>query len=320
MKARILVVLGVIFLGTAVQAQYYIPKSPLQLPPGSLSEKAIADKIMNTRKLYTSIEIDELRVQIKRSNNAVDKRITVLKNEMTNLFMDKQELLKLKDIKKIKEHIKEKKQNREDIKKEIEQDLANISYKGLYAVVLQEVDPFASKESLAEQAERLLAPRAIEDLNGMFISSLSIVKDFTLLKDHIQATISGEMDIVKQYISRTFDNRSKFLCLVKVNVSPLKKPLKAEKPAADSEVNYVLVDLITTFDYQIPLQNQEVPASEISNIEFEVSSSSEVIVGENRTATRRQSEILKRGKANLQDVDDEITQLESSLTNRSQLL
>jgi len=307
-------------LATGVFSQYFEPTSPLQFEKINIEKSTISRKIAATKILFTISDIDELKLQIRKNNNAVDNKISVIKNQLTNVFMDKQELLKLVDIKKMEEQITVKEKSRGEIKGQIQQDLANIVYQGLYLVLLNDVDPFASKEQLSAQAEKLLAPQAIEDLNGVFISSLTEVQDNKLLFDQIKATISGEMGIEKQFISKTIANRTKFLYLAKINVAPLKKALAATKPAASSVVKHLLVNFLNEPNYQTKLQQVGIPAEDIKNINFEVSSSLEVINTSNSTASRRQQQIMSLGNANLKKVDDEIVELKNNLTNRSVLL
>jgi len=250
----------------------------------------------------------------------VDNQIAIIKNQMTGMFMDKQELLKLVDIKKMEEQITVKEKSRNDIQGQIQQDLANIVYYGLYGVVLNDIDPFAPKEQLLEQAEKLLAPIAIEDLNGVFVSSLTVVQDNKLLLDQIKATISGQMGIEKQYISRTIANRTKFLYLVKVNVAPLKKAIAATMPYTASATRHLTLNFLSDYDYQTRLRQEGIPDAEIKEIESEVSAAREVINSSNAMSTRRQQQIMGQGNANLNKVDEEIAELKNSLANRSRLL
>ncbi|MDZ7400911.1 MAG: SUMF1/EgtB/PvdO family nonheme iron enzyme [candidate division KSB1 bacterium] len=316
----ILILVAILIITTSLFSQYYEPLSPLVFDRTSIEKNAISRKIAATRKLYTPIDIEELKIQIKKNNNAVDNQIALIKNQMTGVFMDKQELLKLVDIKKMEEQIALKEKSRSEIKAQIQQDLANIVYYGLYLVVLNDIDPFASKEQLSSQAEKLLAPIAIEDLNGVFVSSLTVVQDNKLLFDQIKATISGEMGIEKQYISRIIANRTKFLYLVKVNVAPLKKALAATTPYLPTGSNHVTVNFLTEYDFQARLKLAGIPEAEIKEIEAEVSSAREVVNSSNAMSTRRQQQIMAQGNANLKKVDDEIAELKNSLANRSRLL
>ena len=319
MKRIFTIVLLLCTFSTA-QPQYYKPENPLVFKRNQITPAAISQKIRQTRAFFSTLDIDELKPKIKRNNNEVDNQISILKNKMSNAFMDKQELLKLKDISKIKERITEMEKNRKKIKQEIQQDMANIGYQGLYVVVLKNIDILDSKEKFAQKAERLLAPQAVEDLNGVFISSLTVVKNNKLLTDKIKSAISGEMSIEKQYIATTIDRRSKFLYLVKVNVSPLKKAIKTSSGGATPAQNYLAINLLADYNYKSKLQTFDVPDEDIKKIEFEANSSRESINLANSTAYRRQQQILERGHDNLQKMDKEIDELKKSLYNRSDVL
>jgi len=301
-------------------SQIYQPQSPLVFDKSSIKKSVMSQKISSERVSFTSLDIDELRIQIKRNNIEVENQIAILKNKMTNIFMDKQELLKLVDIKKMQEQIKVKEQSRKNIEKQIKQDLENITFKGLYLVLLNDIDMWASKGKLSDQVEKLLAPIAIEDLNGVFVSSLTVIKDNRMLTDRIKAVISGEMTVEKQYIFKAINNRSKFLYLIKVSVAPLKKSLSAKKDYTEKSSKHLVINLLSDYNYKTKLQNAGVSADEIKNIEFEVKYSKSVIEGSNNTSSRRQQQIIRNGFSNLSKIEAEIKQLKTRLANRSSFL
>jgi len=320
MNKIILVLICSLLISTPIFSQYYEPQSPLVFEKNRIQKSTIGQKISDERKLFNPLDIDELKIQIKKNNNAVDNQISVLKNKMTNIFMDKQELLKLVDIKKMQEQITVKQKSRKDIKGQIQQDLKSIVYQGLYLVVLKNIDPWSSKEKLAQQAEKLLAPTAIEDLNGIFISSLTVIKDNRLLKDQIKANISGEMTVEKQYVSKIIDNRTKFIYLIKLNVAPLKKSLTASTSYTQKTSNDLVLNLLDDYGYKAKLQTAGIPSIEIKNIDFEVTSSQDVISSSNNTSNRRQQQIIRMGNTNLSRIDEDIKQLQRNLINRSTYL
>ena len=216
MRKNVFILFLLLLVAMPVFSQNYEPQSPLVFERNRIQKSTISREIAAERKLFTPDQIGELKTRIKENNNKVDNRISILKNKMTNIFMDKQDLLKLVDIKKMQEQITVKKQSRKKIQDQIRQDLTNIVYQGLYLVVLNNIDPFTSKEALAKQAEKLLAPKAIKDLNGEFISGLTIINNSMLLKDRITRLVGGEMTVEKQYISKKNSNQTKFIYLTPI--------------------------------------------------------------------------------------------------------
>lgn len=316
MKFKRLVIISFLFISIQTLAQYHTPQSPIMIPKSNLDKSSLIEILNSTRALFTPIEIDELRLAIRKSNNAVDNEISLIKSHMSNRFMDKQELLQLKDIKQINEVIREKERNRKAIEEQIKNDLSNINFKGLFIVVLKEIDPWASKQQLADQAEITLAPRAIEDLNGVFVSSMTQVENSVLISDKIKSIISGEMSIEKQYISRTIDNRTKFLYVVKVNVAPLKKAVKTETTSLGEKENVLILNAMTE-EAASQLAAFGVSQDEVTKVNFEVESTRQSIDLANATASRREMDILRNGNTNIGKIDKEIETLKNSLTNRS---
>ncbi len=107
----------------------------------------------------------------------------------------------IRDLNKNIERIREKEKNRKEVKDQIEIELFSLTYKGLYVVVLKDVNPLALKKELADKAERLLTPKAIEDLNRIFVSSMNTAINYQLFWEKIKSRVSGEMDVEKQYLS-----------------------------------------------------------------------------------------------------------------------
>ncbi|NQT27681.1 hypothetical protein HQ585_20160 [candidate division KSB1 bacterium] len=316
MKRKLLIIISLLLIKQAI-AQYYTPQSLILIPKSGLDKSSIVQTLNSERVLFTPVDIDELRLAIRKSNNSVENEISLIKSKMSNLFMDKQELLQLKDIKKINEVIAEKRRNKKEIESQVQSDLSSINYKGLFIVVQKDIDPWASKQQLADVSEKALTPKAVEDLNGIFISSLTTIESSQLISDKIIATISGEMSVESQYISRTIDNRTKFLYLVKINVTPLKKTIKTSSAETAASETHLILNAMTERNYESKLQGLGVSQDEIIKVSFEVQSSRESIRLANATAERRQADILRNGNANITKVDDEIKTLENSLINRS---
>lgn len=317
-KIQIYIFLIISFI--TAQGQYFTPSSSLVFSANQITEEKIASLVSTQRKLFTTLDIEKLRVEIKRSNNAMESRIAQLKGDMTELFNGKQELLKLKDINKLREHILEKEKNRNEIQTEIQNDLSNIQYQGLYLVVIDSIDAFMSKENLSEISEAVLAKQAITELNGIFIESYTITKNNVLIEDRIKSTISGEMSIEKQFISKTFESRTRFLCLVKVNVSPLKKPLQNDGRRRFDGYKYKIINMMKEQDLLAKLSEINLPNDEKDALMSETESAKNIIAETNDIARKRQNEILNNGNANLTRVDAEIEKLKTDMQNRSVLL
>ena len=315
--------LNIIFLfliHSSLYSQIFQPTSSLLLEKNNIKESSISLKIKTEQVIFKSLDIDELKIQIKRNNIDVENQIAILQNSITNVMMDKQELLKLIDIKKMQEQIEIKKQSRKDIEQQMQKDLSNLTFQGLYLVLLNDIDMWASKGKLSNRAEKLLAPIAIEDLNGVFISSLTVIKNKKLLTDDISSQVSGQMTIEKQYISKTIDNRSKFIYLIKVNVASLKKSNILKDNSNDLPENYLVINLLSDNDYKTKLQNQGISDDDIKATEFEVNLGKIAIDGTNSTSSRRQQKIIRTGFSNIAKIDDDIALLEEKLANQGSYL
>lgn len=229
--------------------------------------KYIKNRIIDEGKLFEDGDISKLKVDIKKCRSKIDNDISVLKMITSDLVINKQKLLKLKDIEKIKEQILVNKDNIEDIKKEMNKDLQSVSYSGLFLSVQKGINPFHSKEKLSSKSDQFISPLAIHDLNGIFISSSNIVKNdpkitnnknLTVL-DFIHSKISGEMTIEDKLITDVLRKDKNFVYLAKVNVSPLKKSLINLKEIKDVDYKnnekLLVMNLLKEYDYSKRLKN-----------------------------------------------------------------
>ncbi len=63
----ILILIAILIIATSLFSQYYEPQSPLMFDKASIEKAAISRKIAEVRKLFTLIDIDELKIQIKKT-------------------------------------------------------------------------------------------------------------------------------------------------------------------------------------------------------------------------------------------------------------
>lgn len=310
--------LGMIMLAAGCFAQNCGINNPIIIEKANIELNYIKSKIsQNPSALYGRDDIRALNVELKKCQNMIDNHISELNSAISSLILDKQDLLKLSDIAKMKEQITAKKQSITQIQHEMEKDLSNISYKAIYLAVLTDIDVYEAKEKLSTAAEAAISDDAIRSINGLFISGLTIVENNMMIRDYIKAVVSGEMGVEKKYIATTLRKDKKFVYLAKVNVSPLKKPLAgANKFAFDqNQKKAAVLDLGKT-----ELAPAALGLGETDDITLEirndVANTMPTIQSENDLASRRQQDVLSNGLANTQRVEAEIKDLQQRYDSR----
>ncbi|UPT68411.1 MAG: hypothetical protein M0D57_07195 [Sphingobacteriales bacterium JAD_PAG50586_3] len=324
-KALLLLLFFALFnLGYAQQG-YYSPKSPITGSNPSIlqesSAKTTLKGVLSKSALFSDIDIQQLKVDVTKNNTSVDTSLSSLKNRITTLYLDKQELLKLQDINKLKDQIKSKEKSRDEIKTQTAKDLENISFKGLYAVVLN-CDWQDAKEELGDKATSLLSPMAVSDLNGTFVSGLTYVKDAGVVTDYVKTVVSGKASVDKVHITRKIGNQSLYLLVATIDVSPLKtnSTVKTSALSAGTGSNATIINLIEHTDFKDKLAKAGVSPDEIKNIESEVIILTNNIKDSNLNSQRREKQIIEKGDNNYADLTREINDLNGQLKNRSKLI
>ncbi len=288
----------------------------------NLNETYISNKIKEIKPNFDDVQIAELNLLVKKCNNEIDNQIALLKNKLLSVSMDKQELIKVKDIKKIKEQITEKENSLKNINKQIETDLQNVNYKGIFIAIIKDIDPYEdSKEKLSVKADAFIAPIAIENLNGTFISSMTVVQDAITISDYIKSIVSGEMMVEKPIINKINTKNRLYIYLTKVSVTPLKKTIKTtQNNISEQSKNVLVINPLNDINYKDKLKQFGIPAELIGEIETEINAVTESINSENDIVRRRQKDIIEKGNQNMIQLKKEIDELQNQLQNRSNIL
>lgn len=296
--------------------------NPLVIGAANLTEREISAKIKQKPKWFSGADIKDLKRSIKTNQNKIDNDISIMKRIISDLVLIKQNLLKYNDIKKIQEQIVEKQSSRLKIKNEMEKDLATVNFKTIFLVIQKDIDLLSSKEKLSSIAEKLITPIAVEDLNSIFISSLTTIKNNAMVYDYLKSIISGEMSVVKKYMTRTLRKDKQFIYLAKVSVSPLKKSIfTANTSLIDTDNEQVLVlNLKKNPSYKKKLKNYGISNKIIAQIEEEMSFVSNTVDNENYIAGANEKKIIAKGNNNIAKIDEEIRSLKIMFARRTEVL
>ena len=318
---KISLVLQLIFLTTLFSQIKSVNNNPLVVNSSNLTENSIINKINSKSKWFSISDIENLKKDIHSHQNRIDDNISNIKRIISELVLLKQNLLKFSDIKKVKEQIVEKKRSKKKIEVEIKKDLTNVTYKGLFLVIQKNINILHSKEKLSSTSEKLMTSRVIEDLNGVFINSLSVIKDYKVTYDYIKSIIQGEMSVDKKYITKTLRKDKFFIYMAKVGVSPLKSNISTKSyNYSQSSNDNLVINLNIEKNYEKKLIDYGISRAVINNIKDEISMVKHSIANENQVAQNNQKKIIEKGNSNLLKIDSEIQNLEEVVIYREKNL
>jgi PEGA domain len=312
-RATLNITAGVILVVAAGNpaAQNCGVNNPILITKNNMNVDFIKTKIRsNPSALYTMGDIKALNTNIKACQNQIDNAISEINSSISALVLDKQDLLKLKDVDKIKEQITAKNDSKAQIKKEMEKDLSNITYKGLFLCITNDIDVYESKEKLANTSEAAISGDAIKNLSGIFMESMTVVKNNMMIRDYIRSIMAGEMNVEKKYIEVTLRKDKKFIYVAKVGVSPLKKPIAGYDTTQVTAGKVFVFDLMKTKSVpdlsQFGISSNDENITQIPDL---ITSLSTTIDQENELSGRREETILTNGNANMAKVENEIKAL-----------
>jgi len=191
----------------SVFASDWRPDSPVKYSV-SVNPKVAASMIRNGAP-YRLLDFSFVEEQAEHSRNGIALLISKIDAEITKIVADRQSLVKLHDLEEMKKELAAKNKNYAEMKRSLIENLTAVSRKGLWLVVIDGVQQFASKEDLRSKAEAALAPQAISAINGTFIESITEVSNNQLIRDYIRSEVSGAMQVdnIHQQLHRKASGR-----------------------------------------------------------------------------------------------------------------
>jgi formylglycine-generating enzyme required for sulfatase activity/uncharacterized protein YcgL (UPF0745 family) len=328
MKKELQKLLSVLFLFfiqfSCFSQTYYTPESPLIIKKGNFTKGAIYNKIKNHQPppIYAEMDLISVEQNVQLTEINVNEELEKKWKLITDLLSLKSELRAKAGVEEMRLQLVEKKQAKEKIKTDLEEALKNIDFQGFYAMIVP-VPPdkifSISNAELKQIGRSALAAQAIETYKGMFISSLTEVRNAVLLSDYIKAIVSGSMSIENDRIQEQFSHQGNqyFLWLGKVSVKPLQKEIAETTMGQRS--NTVIIDVFHS-NYAEKLVNNGVNSALIERVKNLRDAEIEAIKRKNTSSTEQEKRILSEYENRFQKLDSEIIELENTIANFSRIL
>lgn len=292
------------------------PGGPVTVDAASLNEASLLALLTQHRPRYTAAEVETLRAGMDRCNTATADALNAIEVEKSGLSLRLQELLRFGDVVKLRERIETLRKNRESSKLELERNLAGARQTGLYVVLLEKVDIYAAQKDLRTQAQAALSPRAVSDLNGVFVRRATEAADLKAVRDIVQSFSGGEAseDLVLFDKTNFESGKDYYLYFAKISVRPLKKP-----PTGSSAPppNATVLNLDIDKNYQTVLSAKGVIAPHLNEIASRAVTYTDLLRRENDDAARRRDNVLQSGQDELRRADRDIDDAERDLATRA---
>ena len=283
MKTKLLMlsVISLFFLISKSHSQDCTINNPIVISSANMNENYIIQKVLdNKSSVYTSDEIDKLNLQISSCQAEVTAEINKLNSKFASYSESKQKLIKINDFKAQDSLLGVLKKNRKSIENTLNTNLSQLSYRGLFLVILKNTEWLTDDTVYANKAKRLMGPVAIDNIMGMFIKSLIDETDNQEMKDIIKSYVSGSFSAEDALISTKRNSEKIFIYLAKVKVEPQKNDIdlsNSNKVFKASGSDFTVIDVLSQ-DYESVLTSFGVSVDAISSIKAKVENQKKKII------------------------------------------
>jgi len=298
----------------SVFASDWRPDSPVKYSV-SVNPKVAASMIRNGAP-YRLLDFSFVEEQAEHSRNGIALLISKIDAEITKIVADRQSLVKLHDLEEMKKELAAKNKNYAEMKRSLIENLTAVSRKGLWLVVIDGVQQFASKEDLRSKAEAALAPQAISAINGTFIESITEVSNNQLIRDYIRSEVSGAMQVdnIHQQLHRKASGR--FIYLAQIGVTSLKDAISVGTSSSLEQGRVHVVDLSTAGSVSDLCAGCELSKDDLELVHRGIDNLRATVAAQNDAAAIREKMILDESSQHFKELSNEIKVLESNISNR----
>ncbi|MBK8193846.1 MAG: hypothetical protein IPK76_11815 [Lewinellaceae bacterium] len=306
------VFLSALLFAFRLSAQGCLPASPVTADYPA-TETTLQGLFERHKPKFSEPEYNVIRRQIEQCNAATDRELDGLVSQMSNLSLKYQQVLAYKDVGGLEKQIRDLEESRKKSRVELEQNLGYVKHTGIFAVLLEGIDPYENKSALIGKANAAISPVAAEDLVGAYINRASQVQDYAPVRDVVQSFVGGEAKAEKEYFNQSNFQKNYFLYVVKVGATPLR-----QKPAGAAATDNILVlNLARDSDFRSRLRSKGVSEENITRIERDVLPYLADVQRDNSAADSRQDDILLRGTEEIRRLERELEDARQRLSTRS---
>jgi hypothetical protein len=323
MNIKFLISLIGIVLTLNLNSQELLIENPIKIEKDYCSEVYIERILQKHENLkYADINIQELKLEIWDHNAEVDQKQQILIDKKNLLIDKRQEIEILKSITQIPDRIKTRNSSIEKIRKEVEENLSGLGYKGVYLYASKMNSVYTEVKILRESAIKHITPLAVENTNGSFISSITTLKKkesfddefYRYIKDEIQGTCNVEAEI----INKTNRKAGYYIFLAKINTKPLQKNVSTKiTEEYGIPENTIVINALKNNKKIKSLSDIGIPKEEIRKINSEVKQWEKLIEAENARIQSIEHDFILAGNRKTDAIYKEIADLEEEFIRKS---
>lgn len=326
---KIIFLLTLLITPLLIKSQEFIKQNTLHLEGKDVSETNIQELIIRSKEsrekiFFSNSEISNLKNDINTFNLSIESKINENLKKIDNLKKNRQEINRLRTIPDLSMQIKTLENQLTKNEKELTKRLEEISYSGLFIYIERNIDILQNPKIFIDNSKKRITPKAIENINGFFIQSIteSFQKEGNddLFFSQINKEVKGTLQVEKN-LGQKINNKEKIFWIInQVSVAPLQEKLNTttSNSIIDSEDILIIDALKENVEKELNLWN--IPQNIKSEIIFIVSQNKDLVINRNKTQFNEEKDIIKKGVNNILEQKSEINSLRKELISKKDRL
>ncbi len=291
-------------------AQNCTPNSPVTVQGANPSRDAFQSLFEQHRAKYSDNEVQNLKNSITNCNNAMEVELRGIENQQRELSGKMRDVIACKDIENLQKRIETLRSSRKEVKEEAENAIRNIKTSGIYAVVLDDIDAYANKNTHMDNCRHSLTTRAIEDLCGTTISRTTSVVNLSEVKDVIRSFTGGSLRVDKVILDKANYGENRFYYIAQISVTP-QKTTASQNGRNDFNVkDALIIDIMNSYDWKKQLENKGANSNDLVAIESEVQSLKARLPNDNQNAENQLKGVAKENEEQIKKIEKDIRHYE----------
>lgn len=270
----------------------------------------------NDTTVFTQNVINTEWNRLLKCNDEFKSELHKIELEINRVSELKKELFVYQDLDALNRQLRDSRSNIEEVKKEVKKETSKVERKGLFAVLIKNL-PYIPPPitTLTEKSNSILAPYAIEQINGTYIKRLTTTDNFIKVNDAIESMSNGNMKQVLNYSNTPNLEKRYFLYIVEVSVTPVLNSINTYTP--DNSIISKVFSFDNNLDVLNDLRNEGVDEEDIERAKFTINERMSSIINENLIIENKHREELKKSNYNISQIEKEIAEINLKISNRS---
>lgn len=197
----------------------------------TLDKDQVKNDLNRKNKFYDEQEWEEIKKAMQAANEQLNQQVKELEERLAPLHKDLKILLANNTFKEKQQEILKIEQGKAETQREMELQLQDLEFQGLFVVMLRNVPPLMSEADKMAILKNKLLPDAVATCKGVRLRSETRIENGSIVSDKLDQLTSGQMGLEKIWSA---ENKKEGISVyvVKAKIEPLKEELETEELAA----------------------------------------------------------------------------------------